>query len=49
MRLSKPSFDLNLPVYVDMDDMVGGMNPVKTSGLESFGLAEFLTLPHTFG
>jgi len=49
MRLSKPSFDISLPLFMDYEDILGGQKSAKTDGLDCFGLSEYLTLPHTFG
>src|SRR5690606_39008386 len=50
MRLSKPFFDVHLPVVCEESDIAG---PVlignAKNGLEAFGVSEFLTLPHSFG
>jgi hypothetical protein len=48
MRLSKSAFDITLPVFCDVDELLGA--PVtRSNGLDNFGMSDMLTLPHTFG
>jgi hypothetical protein len=50
MRLSKPSFDVNLPILCEKSDIPGPvLNEMSQNGIEAFGVSEFLTLPHSFG
>eukprot|EP01117_Protostelium_nocturnum_P014842 TRINITY_DN5697_c0_g1_i3.p1 TRINITY_DN5697_c0_g1~~TRINITY_DN5697_c0_g1_i3.p1 ORF type:complete len:425 (-),score=111.81 TRINITY_DN5697_c0_g1_i3:3-1277(-) len=44
MRLSKPSFQNQLPIYSERNDIAS----VLPSKMNAFGLSPLLTLPHTF-
>lgn len=49
MRLSKPSFQINLPILTEMEDIAGCINPPDSKGIEALGFSEMLTLPNSFG